>query len=252
MNFSCQRKVEHWVGGHPFIQGVDVQCLDNTKAKIVRCQFSLAHFENKLFNKLGITLPLQIKHSVHKRRAEFLAGRLVAKLAFFELGQLTLTSNFNLKISNLRAPLWPEGIHGSITHTHNTSKCLLVPVKSRAFVGIDVENIMDTSLASDVGMLIQSNSELNMLLTAGLSRVVATTLLFSAKESLFKAVFPFVEKYLDFKDSQLKHIDLLSCRLTLSLDEKIVTLYQIPETYRLEFFIDAYSITTMILYIDNQ
>ncbi len=48
----------------------------------------------------------------------------------------------------------------------------------------------------------------------------AVTLLFSAKESLFKALFPQVQIYLDFSDAQLIGFDGNQLTLRLSIDRK--------------------------------
>lgn len=44
----------------------------------------------------------------------------------------------------------------------------------------------------------------------------AVTLLFSAKESLFKALFPQVQIYLDFSDAQLSSLELNKMSFTLT------------------------------------
>ena len=65
--------------------------------------------------------------------------------------------------------------------------------------GIDVEQILDKSVALDIGTQIHNGSELRELTTHGFLDEVATTLIFSAKESFFKAVFTEVGEYFGFE-----------------------------------------------------
>jgi enterobactin synthetase component D len=248
MGKMLKQKVKNWLGKCTFVQELEVQSLMNGTARLIEFSYSLENFDDHMFEKHSISLPLSINQSVLKRRAEFFAGRLAAKIAFCELNRVPLSSLFCLSIGKFREPLWTKGMRGSISHTDRKAMCLLALTKKKAFVGIDVENLMDKSTASEVGMIIQSNSEIEILLAQELPFEVATTLLFSAKESLFKAIFPFVGRYLNFTQSHLVSINSSSRHLTLELCGEVAIQYQIPHSYMVEYNINTSSIKTMIYF----
>ncbi len=118
-----------------------------------------------------------ISRAVPKRQAEFAFGRQVARRAMAGLGY----PNVPLPMGPDRAPLWPPGLRGSISHAGD--HCLAVVSRSDqvSAMGIDVEP--DQPLPEDVIDSVCSPSERQKF--AGRERQV-----FSAKEAIFKAVYP--------------------------------------------------------------
>ena len=95
-----------------------------------------------------------------------------------------------------RAPQWPNGVVGSITHAAGLTAAAATLRRDVAMLGIDVE---------DAGELDAADSEL--VATAGERRRAAALLgtdagrvLFSAKESIYKAWYPATARWLDFHD----------------------------------------------------
>lgn len=237
--------INSWLEKCVFIQTLEVNTLMKGEANLVELTYFLDKFDDALFDKYSVFFPSTIKRSARKRRADFFAGRLAAKIAFFALHDVPLASQYFLSVGEHGEPLWPKDSRGSISHTDRKAVCLLTRDREKTFVGIDVENLMDKNTANEVGMIIQERSEMEILLARKLSFEFATTLLFSAKESLFKAIFPYVGKYLDFAQSQLVDIDFLSRKLTLHLCNKIAKDHQIPNSYILKFEINDSSVQTM-------
>src|SRR4030081_3796126 len=58
-------------------------------------------------------LPQALRHATQKRQREFLAGRWCAEKALQCLG----AGSTHVAMAKDRAPIWPAGVVGSITHT---------------------------------------------------------------------------------------------------------------------------------------
>lgn len=116
------------------------------------------------------------------RRAEFAAGRRAARRAMAGLNLPPAA----IPMGPDRAPIWPKGIVGSISHANGL--CLAVVAFGRDFqrLGLDVER--DAPLPSDLIPEICLPEELAPLPRA--ARPAWATRLFSAKEAAYKAHYP--------------------------------------------------------------
>lgn len=133
-----------------------------------------------------------MRHAVPRRQAEFRAGRAAARRAMAAAG-LPLAA---IPAGRDRAPLWPAGTVGSITHGGDFALALAAPAARFAGLGIDAEPALP--LSPDVAALIVSARD--RLEGAGLPACLAPTLGFSAKEAVFKAQFPLTGRWLEFHD----------------------------------------------------
>ena len=85
--------------------------------------------------------PAEAEHvagAIHKRQLEFATGRELAHelIAEWRRGERDTTRAAPLLVGPRRAPLWPTGLNGSITHTQGLC---VVAVGRRRYLGIDVE-----------------------------------------------------------------------------------------------------------------
>ena len=136
-----------------------------------------------------------VARAVPKRRLEFAFGRSVARRALARLGVFC----GSLGADAVGVPLWPEGTSGSLTHGAGLAAALVTASAGPALVGIDVEEA--SRLTGDVARLIASESEARRASAAAPSGVDwSAALLFSAKESFYKAYFPVVRRFLEFAD----------------------------------------------------
>lgn len=137
--------------------------------------------------------------AVEKRRREFGTARACARDA---LGQLGLPPREILSGSR-GEPLWPEGVVGSITHCDGYRGCAVGRRSDFAAIGIDAE--VDAALPSGLLGDIALPEERRAL--AALAREDAAPswdrLLFSIKESVYKAWFPLAGRWLGFEDAQV-------------------------------------------------
>ena len=134
-----------------------------------------------------------IKGAVEKRVKEFATGRFCARIALSRLG----LPPGPIPVGPNREPQWPVGIAGSITHCKNYCSAAVVRIGGIVSIGIDAE--IDEPIPLDVLSLISNPSEI-----AAINELSAGThwdkLLYSVKESVFKALFPLTAQWLDFTD----------------------------------------------------
>lgn len=175
------------------LPGINGQCR--------RCRFDLRGYSPHLFAHYGIEMPPSIQRSVPKRAAEFLAGRYLAKL--------TMQAMFNhceqVAIGAHRAPVWPMGMCGAISHSHDQAVCVIT--STHHTLGIDIEAPLMASVAAELTTSIVDHAEQRILQAQSHHYPLALTIAFSAKESLFKALYPHVKCYFDFLDVALISMD---------------------------------------------
>ena len=152
---------------------------------------------------------------VAKRQAEYLAGRLCAREALRRVtGQASVPA-----IGDDRAPQWPRGVVGSITHSDNWAAALVAPDDRWRAVGMDVERLLPSDRAQRLQGEILTPAELQRLEHLDdQTRAARISLTFSLKESLFKALYPLTLTRFYFHDAELLDIDRDSARLRLLID----------------------------------
>lgn len=135
-----------------------------------------------------------VADAVEARRHEFALGRSLAREA---LQSLTVDAG-PIPVGPTREPLWPAGVIGSITHCDGYAAAAVAPRREVRSLGIDAEPA--EPLPPDVVDLIVSTAELDRL--AGLGPE-AQRVVFSAKESIYKAWFPISGRWLGFEECDL-------------------------------------------------
>jgi 4'-phosphopantetheinyl transferase EntD len=134
-----------------------------------------------------------IEGAVEKRQQEFLTGRECARGALARLGHAEAL----IPIGTRREPLWPMGVVGSITHCDGYCAAAAGENRKLHSIGIDAE--LDRPLPEGVLRLVATQPELEMIARSDLN-LNADALLFSMKESVFKACYPLTGRRLDFRD----------------------------------------------------
>jgi 4'-phosphopantetheinyl transferase EntD len=141
-----------------------------------------------------------IKKAVEKRRREFSAGRCCARQALRALG----CENTPIMHDQNGAPLWPQGIVGSITHSTTHAAAAVVQDSRLRGLGIDMETISRVSPA--ITNKILTGPEKTTLQRhpdpAEQQRLLA--LLFSAKESIYKCLHPLLQCRIGFEDARIE------------------------------------------------
>ncbi|HET9169447.1 MAG TPA: 4'-phosphopantetheinyl transferase superfamily protein [Actinospica sp.] len=142
-----------------------------------------------------------IAQSVAKRRLEFAAVRRCARRALGELGYPPVP----ILPGEQREPRWPEGVVGSMTHCAGYCAAAVARSGDVSALGIDAE--VHAPLPEGVLDLISLDSERERI--AALAGGVPKTLhwdrvLFSAKESVYKAWFPLTRRWLGFEEADIE------------------------------------------------
>lgn len=136
-----------------------------------------------------------IRNAVPRRRQEFATGRLCARRALTRLG----IRYFPLLVGANREPVWPKGIVGSISHTYGYCGVVLARKNQIRSLGLDVERV--GKLGSDYWRRICTRQELSRIGSLSHDRAQKNaTLIFSAKECLYKCQHAISKRWLDFHD----------------------------------------------------
>ena len=133
-----------------------------------------------------------------KRRDEFILGRLCAHRALSRFG---LESVPILRNSETREPCWPISVCGSITHSAGYAAVAVGLKKEINGIGIDLESF-SRSLDIKISRHVCVDSELEWLESLSTKQARrALRIIFSAKESIFKCLYPKTKTYFGFKDA---------------------------------------------------
>ncbi|KTB63555.1 MULTISPECIES: 4'-phosphopantetheinyl transferase family protein [Pseudomonas] len=152
------------------------------------------------FQRSAVPPPASIQRSVAKRQAEFLAGRLCARAALQQLDQLDCVP----AIGDDRAPVWPGHISGSITHSTGHAAAIVGHKAQWRGLGMDLENLLSLERAERLAGEILTPDELQRMALGPREQVaLLVTLTFSVKESLFKALYPIVQKRFYFEHAEV-------------------------------------------------
>lgn len=128
------------------------------------------------------------------REWEFAAGRTCARRALRALGRPASA----IAVGTHREPVWPRGIVGSITHCRGYCAAAVALERDLAAVGIDGEP--HDGLPAGVLEAVTGPAERTALGELPRGEVHWDRVLFSAKESIYKAWFPLTRRWLDFTD----------------------------------------------------
>ena len=148
---------------------------------------------------LGQTLPshpeeeVYVADSMATRQREFLLGRFCARAALALMGK----KHVAIARGASGAPVWPAGIVGSITHTQGYAAAIVGDSAYFAGMGVDAERVGGvTPLLYPKLFDCQERAALAAMDQD--RQALVSTILFSAKESYFKAWSPLNGKPLSF------------------------------------------------------
>ena len=209
---------------------------------LVGSDYIQANYRQDIFITLGIPFPANLDKAVIKRRAEYLAGRIVAIEALNKLG----VNVCNIPTGQHRSPVWPQGIIASITHTNSAAFCAAARQQDIKYLGLDHENWLTLAAVRDIKSSIISDGEEQLLKQSAMVFERAFTLVFSAKESLFKALYPEVKAYFDFSAAQIVKLDTAAKTFTLTLTETLTPALTAGAKFQGSFSFDDQAILTLI------
>lgn len=175
------------------------------------------------------------------RQFEYLTGRVCVAEALRMLG---VQSFAPLRRRSNGTPVWPAGTTGSITHTRGFVSAAVASTTNVAAIGIDSEAILPPERALRVAGIFATATELAVARAAGLGQEHAVTLIFSAKEAIFKALHAFVHRIFDFHDVQIVRVDGVAREYTASVVQTLAPAFPAGFTLNGRFDIDSRRIHT--------
>lgn len=192
--------------------------------------------------------PLKIAQACVDRKNEYLCGRVLV--------QAVLNHHFGLDqpITSMYEPLpiWPSHVLGSISHSQN--KLIVGLSNSALYLGIDIEHWVTSEFAQESAHLILTPSEFDLWKSKAaeffdFARYVS--LIFSVKESLYKAVYPTAKQYIDFLEASIVDINFENQKLTLTFLPEIQQCYQLLEQYQGGWAVEQDHIMTWVFQARN-
>ena len=171
-----------------------------------------------------------VASAVARRRLEFARGRTCARRALAALGEAPVAIT-----SDHRAPIWPSGIVGSISHCAGYACAAVGQMRTYRALGVDAEVLQALDAGSE--KLVVSPGEARTLAALG-GGVPWACVAFSAKEAFYKAQYPRTRTFLDFLDVEVA-IAPATGAFTVTVLDSAPALATIPRTVAGRFTFDG-------------
>ncbi len=233
----------------PFI--VEIQPLNflfSANIRLFSSVFNKMHYADSLFDLFGIAMPVRIEKAMVARKAEYLAGRYVAKQALKSLGEESL----DIPQGKKRNPIWPKEIVGSITHKSAKALSAVAYRQNVTYIGLDYEYWIQKKTEKNIKESIISEREYHLLKHGEMDYAKGFTLAFSAKESLYKALYSQVNQYFDFLAVELTFISSEQQYYELTLRKTLTPQHKAGMMYSGYFIHDSFGILTIIFGLEEQ
>ena len=140
-----------------------------------------------------------IAKAVGKRRREFTTTRACARTALARLGLPPVP----IVPGPRGAPQWPAGVVGSMTHCAGYRACAVARDRDLLTIGLDAEPHGQLPAGVLGAVSLEEEREQLATLAATVPGTHWDRMLFSAKESVYKAWFPLTQRWLGFADASV-------------------------------------------------
>lgn len=209
------------------------------------------------------SVPPALKHAEPQRLRSFVAGRLCAELALNSLvAEATELSDYNaaqaisegVRMGPHGEPIWPslngQHVTGSITHSQHWAWAVACRKNSIQGIGIDCEELMNEQSHTAANQICFTARELTRFPNLNRNAALATVI-YSAKEAFYKAVWPYINRFVDFLEVEVINLDPISG--TLLLQSQSSDLKRLLREQWLHLFtIDDETIHTASAIFDNR
>lgn len=170
-----------------------------------------------------------VSKAAPKRQREFTAGRTLARALIADAGEpRPIAQNAD------RSPRWPAGIVGSISHSDEFCAAAIAPSAASLSLGLDIETI--GKVKRELWPLLFVATELASLERESdpAARALLATLMFSAKEALYKLQYPLTKAWAEFHIAEVERTSVSTFRI-----EHGIAHPKIPRTLQGEFGLAA-------------
>lgn len=164
-------------------------------------------------DRCELPVPATFDRAVPARVRSYVAGRhcatrgLNALLDRLERPRVPMP----LEIGALGAPLWPDGVTGSITHSASVAMAVVATRDEVQGIGIDCERIMSAAVAEEVASHVIPEADGSSRFdeaVAHFSRPAFLSIVFSAKESIYKCLSPLTGRFFGFEAVALESVEV--------------------------------------------
>jgi enterobactin synthetase component D len=174
---------------------------------------------------------------------QFLAGRYCAFKACEKMG-FNLTE---LLVGNNREPLWPDSIVGSISHSKTAVMAIVASSDHFKSVGLDLEMVIPDARFDVIERMVLTELDLKFLKSRNIDKNLFYTIIFSAKEALYKTIYPLVHCYFDFKEASIIDLNLENGSFNLKLHSKLEAVSKFNSNYTGKFIVERGQVITQIV-----
>lgn len=225
-----------------FINSESISFDERHHVCIARCEFDHSQYQRNLYEELGIPFPHEFNNATTKRQVDFLAGRYIARKALRE---------FRIDISHIpnnenRAPIWPESVVASISHSNSAAVCAASLSCHNNYLGVDVENWISPRNAKKIMRLVIDSHEEKFLRHVDISFEKALTITFSAKESLFKALYNHVGNNFNFDATKVCALCTKEGSVTMIVDSTLSPLIHENNIFECKCSMDESGVMTLL------
>jgi len=221
-----RRRQHHPATSHPVVplepaqlplSPVDDWCWPSARgdglARLVPPEVALAMVDPTDAEPLYAAEEEAVSRATLKRRQDFRAGRAAARSALRQLG----VADVGIPRGADGLPRWPDGFVGSISHCPGRGGAAVARVTEVAAVGLDIE--VRRRVHSRLVAAVSTPRERAWMSASG-TTLEAATLVFSAKEAVYKCVYPVMRARLAFADVEIV-ADLSSGDLAATLPAQL-------------------------------
>jgi enterobactin synthetase component D len=188
------------------------------------------------------------EHLRRLRQLEFALGRAVAATALRQAGAGPSVDPLGCGVPRAPdgAPIWPVGWVGSISHSKSWVAAAVAPESAWRGLGIDVEELAAGESVDAIDAVCLNAAERRLARGGGLAPATARLLMFSAKESLYKCLYPMVRRFFDFPAAEVVAIDWTTNRMTLDLRQDLSPQWRAGTSMQAHFALEARHVVTLV------
>lgn len=183
--------------------------------RVCKIEFEINKYDDSLFTEYSVVPPIMTYPTATKRHAEYLSGRIAAQTLLTER-----QTHEKIMQSAERIPIWPNGWNGSISHTEYCAIAVLANQNKGYTIGIDMEKVNPEAL-EEISEEITQENEREILKKSKLCYNSALHIAFSAKESLYKALYPQVNTFFGFETAKITNINTQNKTFCLELTQTL-------------------------------
>ncbi|MBN2991593.1 4'-phosphopantetheinyl transferase superfamily protein [Pseudomonas cedrina subsp. fulgida] len=178
------------------------------------------------------------------RRKEFAAGRICSAAALQALGGDSVWPPI---AKPSRYPKFPKEFKGSITHTQACALACVGDAERYLAIGLDAEPMVEHAELEQMANHVLSPPDLNQFKNMDRERALTFFYLcFSAKETLFKTLFPLCHTDMEFSESELTSWDDEGCFTLRLVTDRVSDRFENGTLFRGLWSVHADTLLTLL------